>query len=30
VNQGLEAVDAGPLSEHELARICRIGDHVHG
>ncbi len=30
LDQGLKAVDAEPLSEEELVRIRRIGDHVHG
>jgi aryl-alcohol dehydrogenase-like predicted oxidoreductase len=28
--EGLPALDAGPLSEAEMERIHRIGDHVHG
>ena len=30
LRQGLAAIEAGPLSAEELARIRRIGDHVHG
>ncbi|MCP4198055.1 MAG: aldo/keto reductase [Proteobacteria bacterium] len=28
--EGLPALDTGPLSDSEMERICRIGDHVHG
>lgn len=30
MEQGLRAIDDGPLSEEEMQRIRRIGDHVHG
>jgi aryl-alcohol dehydrogenase-like predicted oxidoreductase len=30
MRQGLAALEAGPLSADELARISRIGAHVHG
>ncbi len=30
MDQGLQALSQGPLSPDELARIRRIGDHVHG
>ncbi len=26
----LKALDAGPLDEDEMARIRRIGEHIHG
>jgi aryl-alcohol dehydrogenase-like predicted oxidoreductase len=29
MREALKALDLGPLSEEELARIRRIGDHVH-
>ena len=29
MREALRALDLGPLSEEELARIKRIGDHVH-
>ncbi|UCG77766.1 MAG: aldo/keto reductase [Nitrospirota bacterium] len=28
--EGLKALDSGPLTEEEMERIKRIGDHVHG
>jgi hypothetical protein len=28
--EGLPALDTGPLSDTEMERIRRIGDHVHG
>jgi aryl-alcohol dehydrogenase-like predicted oxidoreductase len=30
MDEGLRALDDGPLSEEEMLRIRRIGDHVHG
>jgi aryl-alcohol dehydrogenase-like predicted oxidoreductase len=30
MDEGLKALSDGPLSEDEMARIRRIGDHVHG
>lgn len=30
LNEALQALAAGPLDEEEMARIRRIGDHVHG
>jgi predicted aldo/keto reductase-like oxidoreductase len=30
MHENLGALDAGPMSEEELARMRRIGDHVHG
>lgn len=30
LDAALQALEAGPLSEEEMARIRRIGDHVHG
>ena len=30
LEEALKALDAGPLSDEELARARRIGDHVHG
>ena len=30
LDEALRALDAGPLSDDELARARRIGDHVHG
>ncbi|MEW6078219.1 MAG: aldo/keto reductase [Thermodesulfobacteriota bacterium] len=30
MEQGLRALQAGPLSAEEAARVRRIGDHVHG
>lgn len=30
MEQGLRALDEGPLGDEELLRIRRIGDHVHG
>jgi hypothetical protein len=29
MQEALAALDLGPLKEEELARIRRIGDHVH-
>ncbi|MFH1436311.1 MAG: aldo/keto reductase [Pseudomonadota bacterium] len=29
MDEALEALDAGPLSEDEMERVRRIGDHVH-
>ena len=29
MQEALSALDLGPLSEEELARIKRIGDYVH-
>jgi len=30
MDEGLQALSDGPLSDEEMARIRRIGDHVHG
>jgi aryl-alcohol dehydrogenase-like predicted oxidoreductase len=30
MRENLTALDRGPMSEDELARMRRIGDHVHG
>jgi predicted aldo/keto reductase-like oxidoreductase len=30
MRQNLAVLDTGPMSEDELARMRRIGDHVHG
>jgi aryl-alcohol dehydrogenase-like predicted oxidoreductase len=30
MRENLAVLDAGPMSEDELARMRRIGDHVHG
>jgi aryl-alcohol dehydrogenase-like predicted oxidoreductase len=30
MDEGLRALTEGPLSDEELARVRRIGDHVHG
>jgi hypothetical protein len=30
MDEGLCALAEGPLGDDELARIRRIGDHVHG
>jgi aryl-alcohol dehydrogenase-like predicted oxidoreductase len=30
LDEAVTTLDAGPLSEEELARVRRIGDHVHG
>lgn len=30
MEENLEALDAGPLDEEEMARIRRIGRHVYG
>ncbi|MCC6750441.1 MAG: aldo/keto reductase [Deltaproteobacteria bacterium] len=30
LTEAVRALDAGPLSEPDLARVRRIGDHVHG
>lgn len=30
MEEALESLETGPLSEDEMARIRRIGDHVHG
>ena len=29
MDEALEALDAGPLSDDEMERVRRIGDHVH-
>jgi hypothetical protein len=29
MEQGLRALAAGPLSAEEMARIRRVGDHLH-
>jgi aryl-alcohol dehydrogenase-like predicted oxidoreductase len=29
MDEGLRALEQGPLSAEEMERICRIGDHVH-
>jgi aryl-alcohol dehydrogenase-like predicted oxidoreductase len=29
MREALKALDLGPLGEDEMARIHRIGDHVH-
>ena len=29
MRQALSALEAGPLSEAEMARVKKIGDHVH-
>jgi predicted aldo/keto reductase-like oxidoreductase len=29
IREALKALDLGPLSKEEIARIKRIGDHVH-
>ena len=30
MNEGLKALDLGPLSDEEMVRIRKIGDYVHG
>jgi predicted aldo/keto reductase-like oxidoreductase len=30
MRQNLQILDQGPMSEDELARMRRIGDHIHG
>jgi aryl-alcohol dehydrogenase-like predicted oxidoreductase len=30
MRENLRALEAGPMTEEELARMRRIGDHVHG
>jgi aryl-alcohol dehydrogenase-like predicted oxidoreductase len=30
MDEALRALDLGPLSEEEMARVRRIGDYVHG
>jgi hypothetical protein len=30
MRENLETLDSGPLSEEEMERIRRIGDHLYG
>ena len=30
MDEALEALDAGPLNEEEMARVRRIGRHIYG
>jgi aryl-alcohol dehydrogenase-like predicted oxidoreductase len=30
MTEALRALDDGPLTDEEMARVRRIGDHVHG
>ncbi|MCX6567225.1 MAG: hypothetical protein NTW38_12535 [Candidatus Aminicenantes bacterium] len=30
IRENLAVLERGPMSEEELARMRRIGDHVHG